>query len=207
MTADHAGQTGGELPPVPYDQHEREMLHLIGERDHLEDMADRLAAAIAPADVLGEHSSDNNPWLNALDYAEANGTHPDAPSRPAPVPGQAARERDTAAPGRDTTVPLAAREAAVEAVARELGRHQGLRGPMDDDRPDVWQNRCECGWDDGDEHPGWRERYRLHVAVATLSLPEVAALSAAPGQDEWVRCSCGRAVPCRHCDTDGQEQP
>lgn len=42
---------------------------LVGERDGLEDIADRLAAAIAPAEVLGEHSSANDPWQNALDFA------------------------------------------------------------------------------------------------------------------------------------------
>ncbi|MDB5597928.1 MAG: hypothetical protein JWM36_4889 [Hyphomicrobiales bacterium] len=57
----------------------------------------------------------------------------------------------------------------IEAVARELANHQGLRGPMDDERPDVWQNRCDCGWDDGDERPGWRDRYRLHVAAAAIA--------------------------------------
>jgi hypothetical protein len=75
------------------------------------------------------------------------------------------------APARDSGL-----DEAREAVARELGRHQGLRGPMDDERPDVWQNRCECGWDDGDEHPGWRERYRMHIAGSIFDLPQLAAL-------------------------------
>jgi len=57
-------------PPVPYDEHERQVLQLVDERDRLESIADDLAAAIAPAEVLGEHSSENNPWRNALDYAE-----------------------------------------------------------------------------------------------------------------------------------------
>lgn len=52
------------------EQREREMLALIQERDRLEVMCDDLAAAIAPADVLGEHSSGNDPWRNALDYAD-----------------------------------------------------------------------------------------------------------------------------------------
>jgi hypothetical protein len=56
--------------PVPYAQHEREMLELIEQRDRAEDWADRLAAALAPPDVLGEHSSGNDPWRNALDYAD-----------------------------------------------------------------------------------------------------------------------------------------
>lgn len=51
--------------------HVTEMVQLVLDRDRVEAFADRLAAAIAPAEVLGEHSSANNPWLNALDYAEA----------------------------------------------------------------------------------------------------------------------------------------
>jgi len=65
--------------------------------------------------------------------------------------------------------PATDRDTVRQRIADELGRHQGLRGPMDDERPDVWQNRCECGWDDGDEHPGWRERYRLHIADAVMA--------------------------------------
>jgi len=73
-------------------------LALIDERDEAEAWADRLAAAIAPVDVLGEHSSANNPWQNALDYAaarpvlsrealrqrivEAQRSHPEADSEP-----------------------------------------------------------------------------------------------------------------------------
>ncbi|MEU1805869.1 hypothetical protein [Streptomyces sp. NPDC019937] len=40
---------------------------LIGERDHMHDVADKLAYAIAPIEVIGEHSSANDPWQNALD--------------------------------------------------------------------------------------------------------------------------------------------
>ncbi|MEV8324590.1 hypothetical protein [Kitasatospora sp. NPDC056731] len=46
---------------------EREMTQILTERDAFHDMADRLAAAIAPIEVIGEHSSDNCPWENALD--------------------------------------------------------------------------------------------------------------------------------------------
>lgn len=57
--------------PAPSDAaSEREALATIAERDEAEEWADRLAAAIAPADVLGGHSSANNPWQNALDYAD-----------------------------------------------------------------------------------------------------------------------------------------
>lgn len=57
-------------PPVPYDVHEREISKLIDERDYLEEMCDKLAYCIASEEVLGEHSNGNDPWQNALDYAE-----------------------------------------------------------------------------------------------------------------------------------------
>lgn len=37
------------------------------ERSHLSSLLDEFAAAVAPADVLGEHTENNNPWRNALD--------------------------------------------------------------------------------------------------------------------------------------------
>jgi len=52
---------------------EREVTALIDERDNAQAWADKLAAALAPDDVLGEHSSMNDPWANALEYAA--GTH------------------------------------------------------------------------------------------------------------------------------------
>ncbi|SFY52091.1 hypothetical protein [Streptomyces sp. F-1] len=39
----------------------------IDDRDHFHDMADKLAYAVAPEEVIGEHSSMNCPWENALD--------------------------------------------------------------------------------------------------------------------------------------------
>lgn len=36
------------------------------ERRHLSRLLDEFAAAVAPADVLGEHTAHNNPWRNAL---------------------------------------------------------------------------------------------------------------------------------------------
>lgn len=46
---------------------EREFGEMIDHRDQLHDVADRLAYAIAPIEQIGEHSSGNNPWDNALD--------------------------------------------------------------------------------------------------------------------------------------------
>jgi hypothetical protein len=39
----------------------------IDDRDRMHDMADKLAYAVAPEEVIGEHSSMNCPWENALD--------------------------------------------------------------------------------------------------------------------------------------------
>jgi hypothetical protein len=41
--------------------------NLIDERDNLHALLDRFADAVAPIEVIGEHSSGNDPWLNALD--------------------------------------------------------------------------------------------------------------------------------------------
>jgi hypothetical protein len=40
---------------------------LIGERDDMEKLLDQFAYTIAPESVIGEHSSGNDPWANALD--------------------------------------------------------------------------------------------------------------------------------------------
>lgn len=46
-----------------------ERLHgdTIDDRDRFHDMADKFAYAVAPEEVIGEHSSMNCPWENALD--------------------------------------------------------------------------------------------------------------------------------------------
>ncbi|MHA4819448.1 hypothetical protein ACXZ65_34425 [Streptomyces aculeolatus] len=41
---------------------------VMRERDDLHEVADKLAYAIAPIEVIGEHSSGNDPWENALDH-------------------------------------------------------------------------------------------------------------------------------------------
>ncbi|MFG2400717.1 hypothetical protein [Streptomyces lydicus] len=47
---------------------EREFDQVLQQRDAYHDAADALAYAIAPIEVIGEHSSDNCPWTNALDH-------------------------------------------------------------------------------------------------------------------------------------------
>ncbi|WP_433520079.1 hypothetical protein ACQP2T_63805 (plasmid) [Nonomuraea sp. CA-143628] len=42
---------------------------LIGERDDMEKLLNTFAYTIAPEEVIGEHSSGNDPWANALDLA------------------------------------------------------------------------------------------------------------------------------------------
>lgn len=39
----------------------------IDERDRAADAADRLAYAVAPETVIGEHTADNSPWANAAE--------------------------------------------------------------------------------------------------------------------------------------------
>lgn len=45
---------------------EGEVEEVIHQRDQNEEWANALAYAIAPVVVIGEHSSSNNPWYNAL---------------------------------------------------------------------------------------------------------------------------------------------
>lgn len=42
-------------------------------RDAMEKWADKLAYAVAPVEVIGEHSNVNNPWKNALEILERSG--------------------------------------------------------------------------------------------------------------------------------------
>lgn len=48
---------------------ERALMEEMKNRDQAIEWADRLAYAVAPVEVIGEHSSMNNPWHNALDRA------------------------------------------------------------------------------------------------------------------------------------------
>lgn len=52
---------------------DKELDEALRERDETEAIADRLAYSIAPQEVIGEHSSGNFPWLNALDLAPKGG--------------------------------------------------------------------------------------------------------------------------------------
>lgn len=68
------------------DRNERDLDQALAERDEAQEWADRLAYAIAPIEVIGEHTSLNNPWQNALDYA------------PAPVPSPLVEGEEVEAP-------------------------------------------------------------------------------------------------------------
>lgn len=61
------------LAPVPHDQHERDVTEALRERDEAQEWADRLAYAVAPVEVIGEHSNLNSPWQNALDVLRDRG--------------------------------------------------------------------------------------------------------------------------------------
>lgn len=62
--------------------HERS-LHggTIDERDTAQEWADKLAYAVADQDVIGEHSSLNNPWLNALEILDSRGDPTSTPEQ------------------------------------------------------------------------------------------------------------------------------
>lgn len=68
--------TGGDAPiaPVPYEKHEREILQVIDQRDRYHEVADELAGSIAAllGVEIGEHSSANSPWQNAIDAAASH---------------------------------------------------------------------------------------------------------------------------------------
>lgn len=57
----------GEVQRLTAENHklQRDEDQLIGERDQAQEAADKLAYAIAPVEVIGEHSDMNNPWDNA----------------------------------------------------------------------------------------------------------------------------------------------
>ena len=46
---------------------QRDHLATVDQRNYAHDMADKLAYAIAPMEVIGEHSSANCPWENAYE--------------------------------------------------------------------------------------------------------------------------------------------
>lgn len=52
---------------------ERAVGEEIDERDRLHELLDTIAYAIAPQSVIGEHSSGNDPWRNALDIVLEEG--------------------------------------------------------------------------------------------------------------------------------------
>jgi hypothetical protein len=71
------------------------MLAVIAQRDAAYEVADALAAKVAAGRWIGEHSSENNPWQNALDLLGPSDSRPrgdimskvdSGPSRPRPRP-------------------------------------------------------------------------------------------------------------------------
>lgn len=69
----------GDLDTVLRDLRRERSGHLgtIDERDQAQDAADRLAYAIAPVEVIGEHSSGNDPWAEALEVLAQRRTEHD----------------------------------------------------------------------------------------------------------------------------------
>ncbi|MGW3825718.1 hypothetical protein ACWEAF_26280 [Streptomyces sp. NPDC005071] len=49
------------------DELDKTLDEVMAERDGMHDALDQFALTVAPEDVIGEHSSGNNPWANALE--------------------------------------------------------------------------------------------------------------------------------------------
>lgn len=64
-----AAKMRGTIERLRADLAKEQRLHgdTIDDRDRATDMADKLAYAVAPEAVIGEHTADNSPWANALD--------------------------------------------------------------------------------------------------------------------------------------------
>ncbi|MER7788604.1 hypothetical protein [Streptomyces sp. NPDC097640] len=56
------------------DELNRALAETTDDRDRAQEAADKLAYAIAPIEVIGEHSGGNCPWTNALDVAAQGAT-------------------------------------------------------------------------------------------------------------------------------------
>jgi hypothetical protein len=70
-TAAKAAQV--EARRMEHDEHREnaqlraDLTEVRADRNHLSRLLDEFAAAVAPAEVIGEHTQYNNPWRNALD--------------------------------------------------------------------------------------------------------------------------------------------
>lgn len=69
---------------------ERDQGQLIDERDQAQKAADDLAYAIAPIEVIGEHSGGNCPWTNAYEITQERDWPGLAAEPPRPSPGHMA---------------------------------------------------------------------------------------------------------------------
>ncbi|MFK0222845.1 hypothetical protein ACIQWN_32215 [Streptomyces vinaceus] len=68
FTPDHEATQHQERLRIDAADVNRALNETLRERDFMHHMADRLAYAVAPIEVIGEHSSGNCPWENALDH-------------------------------------------------------------------------------------------------------------------------------------------
>lgn len=71
MSQDGARGASSQPGPVSYDEHERIVMEVMQQRDLAYEVADALATKVAAGRWIGEHSSENNPWQNALDLPDA----------------------------------------------------------------------------------------------------------------------------------------
>ncbi|MGY4901129.1 hypothetical protein [Streptomyces sp. 900116325] len=78
------------------DELDKTLGEVMAERDGMHDALDQFALTVAPEDVIGEHSSGNNPWANALELltpmAEVDRLRAELAALPAPVVETAFRD-------------------------------------------------------------------------------------------------------------------
>lgn len=121
---------------------ERQHGQTIDDRDHFHDMADKLAYAVAPEEVIGEHSSMNCPWENALDLItpmpEVEKLREDL-ERQTALAEQGARANRELSRLRDELA--ATRTKALATEADEIVLHCPDHGPQDQEG--VWMD-CHC---------------------------------------------------------------
>jgi hypothetical protein len=101
---------------------------VIAERDGMHDALDNFAWAVAPGEVIGEHSSGNNPWANALELvtpaAEVDALRERLAALQAAVV-ETAFEYAVSVPGREGVISASGRAEAVETAAHIQQRRPG----------------------------------------------------------------------------------
>lgn len=108
------------------DEAQRAVEQELKNRDEAVEWADELALAIAPVEMIGEHTSSNEPWRNALEIAESRpAISADAEVRPGAV--DHIRPVKASALRAEVEVSVRASDGTTRAYVREWGIKGGCR--------------------------------------------------------------------------------